>query len=193
MATRSLNQTMLIGNLTRDPELRYTPNGMAVCTFGLATNRVWTTQQGEKKEDVQFHRVVAWNRLAELCAQLLAKGRRVYVGGRLQYREWVGQDNVKRQTAEVVIDDMIILDSKGPVGQVGQTDTNEIPNVAEGGGVTEQGDDYSFMQDVGEELAEFEPVAGGAEDTKPVTKEPKKTPKSEKPKKEEAPEEEMPF
>lgn len=115
MASRCLNKVSLIGNLTRDPELRYTPAGVAVCSFGLATNRSWVTQQGEKKEDAQFHRIVAWNKLAELCSQLLAKGRKVFVEGRIQYREWVDQENNKKQVAEIVIDDMIILDSRGSV------------------------------------------------------------------------------
>ena len=110
---RSLNKAELIGNLTRDPELRYTPQGTAVCTFGLATNRQWTTDGGEKKEDVEFHRIVAWNKLAELCAQLLTKGRKVYVEGRLQTRRWTGQDGNERTTTEIVISDMIILDSRG--------------------------------------------------------------------------------
>jgi single-strand DNA-binding protein len=106
---------MLIGNLTRDPELRYTPAGMAVSSFGMATNRVWVTKQGERKEDAQFHRIVAWNKLAELCAQLLNKGRRIYVEGRIQYREIVDAENNKKQIAEIVIDDMILLDNKmGP-------------------------------------------------------------------------------
>jgi single-strand DNA-binding protein len=104
---------MLIGNLTRDPELRYTPAGMAVVSFGLATNRVWITKQGEKKEDAQFHRIVAWNKLAELCSQLLSKGRRVYVEGRIQYREIVDTTNVRKQVSEIVIEDMIVLDNKG--------------------------------------------------------------------------------
>jgi single-strand DNA-binding protein len=112
---RSLNKVELIGNLTRDPELRYTPAGTAVCTFGLATNRQWTTESGEKKEDAEFHRIVAWNKLAELCAQLLTKGRKVYVEGRLQSRRWTGQDQVERTTTEIVINDMIILDSRGAV------------------------------------------------------------------------------
>ncbi len=112
MSARSLNKVILIGNLTRDPELRYTPNGTAVCTFGLATNRGWTTESGEKKEETEFHRVVSWNKLAELCNQLLAKGRKVYVEGRLQTRSWQGQDGQQRTTTEIVIEDMIILDSK---------------------------------------------------------------------------------
>jgi len=109
---RSLNKAVLIGNLTRDPELRYTPQGSAVCTFGLATNRQWTTESGEKKEDVEFHRIVAWNKLAELCAQLLTKGRKTYVEGRLQTRNWETQDGAQRTTTEIVISEMIILDSK---------------------------------------------------------------------------------
>lgn len=124
---RSLNKVTLIGNLTRDPELRYTPQGTAVCTFGLATNRQWTTESGEKKEDVEFHRVVAWNKLAEICAQLLAKGRKTYVEGRLQTRSWTGDDNVKRYQTEVVISEMILLDSRG--GSAGADDDNfEIPD-----------------------------------------------------------------
>lgn len=110
---RSLNKVSLIGNLTRDPELRYTPQGTAVCTFGLATNRQWTTESGAKKEDAEFHRIVSWNKLAELCAQLLSKGRKVYVEGRLQTRTWTGKDEVQRTTTEIVINEMIILDSRG--------------------------------------------------------------------------------
>lgn len=113
MPSRCLNRVMLIGNLTRDPELRYTPAGMAVASFGLATNRVWITKQGERKEDAQFHRIVAWNKLAELCSQLLSKGRRIYVDGRIQYRDFTDQDNNKKQITEIIIDDMIILDNKG--------------------------------------------------------------------------------
>lgn len=116
---RSLNKVILIGNLTRDPELRYTPQGTAVCTFGLATNRQWTTESGEKKEDAEFHRLVAWNKLAEICSQLLKKGRKVYVEGRLQTRSWTGTDGAQRSTTEVVITDMILLDSRRE-GEVGE-------------------------------------------------------------------------
>lgn len=112
MATRSLNKVLLIGNLTRDPEMRYTPSGTAVCTFGIATNRSWVTDQGEKKEETEFHRIVAWNKLAELCSQLLFKGRRVYVEGRLQTRQWQAQDGSQRVATEIVIEDMLVLDSK---------------------------------------------------------------------------------
>ncbi len=109
---RSLNRVQLIGNLTRDPELRYTPQGTGVCTFGLATNRSWTTDNGDKKDEAEYHKIVAWNKLGELCSQLLSKGRKVYVEGRLATRSWTGQDGVQKTTTEIVIDDMIILDSR---------------------------------------------------------------------------------
>ena len=115
MSSRSLNKVELIGNLTRDPELRYTPTGAAVCTIGLATNRYWTTESGEKKEETEFHRVVAWNKLAELCSQLLVKGRKIYVEGRLRTNTWQTADGQPRSTTEIVIEDMIILDSRRPV------------------------------------------------------------------------------
>ncbi|MBI2330270.1 single-stranded DNA-binding protein [Candidatus Daviesbacteria bacterium] len=111
MASRSWNRVELIGNLTRDPELRYTPNGAAVATFGMATNRTYVTE-GERKEEVDFHKLVAWNKLAELCNQLLKKGMRVFISGRLQTRSWEAQDGTQRQTTEIVVEDMIILTPK---------------------------------------------------------------------------------
>jgi len=92
--------------------LRYTPSGAAVCSFGLATNRVYVASDGTKKEEAEFIRIVSWNKLAELCSQLLSKGRKVYVEGRLQTRSWETPDGITKQTTEVVIDDMRILDSK---------------------------------------------------------------------------------
>lgn len=106
---------MLIGNLTRDPELRYTPQGTAVCSFGIATNRSWNTDSGEKREETEFHRIVAWNKLAELCSQLCTKGRKVFVEGRLSTRSWTAQDGAQRTVTEIVIEDMILLDSRRPV------------------------------------------------------------------------------
>jgi single-strand DNA-binding protein len=111
---RSLNRVQLIGNLTRDPELRYTPSGTAVCSFSIATNRNWTTDTGEKKEEVEFHRIVAWNKLAELCSQFLTKGRKVFVEGRLTTRSWTAQDGTQKQTTEIIINDMILLDNRRP-------------------------------------------------------------------------------
>jgi single-strand DNA-binding protein len=112
MSSRSLNKVLLIGNLTRDPELRYTPQGTPVCTFGLATNRSWQPTNGERQEETEFHRIVAWNKLAELCSELLFKGRKVFVEGRLQTRNWTDAQGQERTTVEIVIDNMIVLDSK---------------------------------------------------------------------------------
>lgn len=107
MAARSLNKVELIGNLTRDPELRYTPSGTAVCTFGIATNREWTDSSGQHKEEAEFHNIVAWAKLAEICDQILHKGRKTYVEGRISTREWEGKDGQNRKTMEIVIDEMI--------------------------------------------------------------------------------------
>ncbi len=116
MAARSWNRIEIMGNLTRDPELRYTPNGAAVCTFSVATNRTFT-QNGETREEVDFHRCVAWNKLAELCNQLLKKGNKVFISGRLQYREWEDQEQKKRRDAEIVVEDMILINSPSGAGR----------------------------------------------------------------------------
>lgn|SRR3989338_6107120 len=114
----SLNRATLLGNLTRDPELRQIPSGQKVCTFGLATNRAWTDPQGKKQEATEFHHVVAWGKLAEICGQYLTKGKKVYIEGRLQTREWDGQDGVKRFRTEVVTENLIMLDRAGSGGGV---------------------------------------------------------------------------
>lgn len=123
---KSLNKVQLIGNLTRDPELKYTPSGTAVCTFTIATNRQWTTDQGEKKDEADFHRIVSWAKLAEICGQLLKKGRKTYVEGRLQTRSWQDQSGVTKYMTEVVISDMILLDSKGAVGSETAVDFDDF-------------------------------------------------------------------
>jgi single-strand DNA-binding protein len=123
MASRSLNRVQLIGNLTRDPELRYTPQGTAVCSFGVATNRSWQTDSGDRQERAEFHRIVAWNRLAEICAQFLSTGRKVYIEGRLQTRKWQTQEGQPRQTTEIVANEMIILDRRGD--DQGDTDSDD--------------------------------------------------------------------
>ena len=106
-----LNKVMIIGRLTRDPELRTTPNGAAVCQLSVATNFVYTSQQsGQKVEQVEYHNVVVWRKLAEIANQYLKKGQRVYLEGRLQTRSWEGQDGQKRYKTEVVADNMIMLD-----------------------------------------------------------------------------------
>jgi single-strand DNA-binding protein len=112
----SLNKVMLIGNVGRDPELRYLASGEAVTTFSVATNRRWTGQDGAPREETEWHQVVAWRKLAEQCAEYLGKGRHVYVEGRLQTRSWddpaTGQ---KRSRTEVVADRMLLLDPR-PAG-----------------------------------------------------------------------------
>lgn len=117
MASRSWNRIELIGNLTRDPELRFIPSGTAVASFGLATNRTYMSD-GERKEDVDFHKIVAWGKLADLCNQLLKKGAKVFISGRLQYREWQGQDGVKRRDAEIVLEDMVLITPKSSTSSV---------------------------------------------------------------------------
>lgn len=116
MAARSLNKVLLIGNLTRDPEIRYTGSGVPVATFGMATNKSWKDSEGETKELAEFHNIVAWNKLAEICQQLLAVGMKVYIEGSLNTRSWEGDDGVKRYKTEIRVDEMILLDSKGKQG-----------------------------------------------------------------------------
>ncbi len=126
MASRSLNRVILIGNLTRDPELKYTPNGTAVCTFGVATNRSWTTADGTVKEDVQYHRIVAWQKLAELCGKLLSKGKKVYLEGRLTYRTFTGKDGQERSITEIVLDDFIVFgDGRKTIGLANDEEKEE--------------------------------------------------------------------
>lgn len=109
----SLNRAQIVGNLTRDPEMRYTPNGQAVCSFGVATNRRWKDAQGNLQEATEFHNVVAWRKLAEIVTQILHKGSKVYIEGRLQTRSWEGQDGLKRQRTEIIAENFIALTPKG--------------------------------------------------------------------------------
>ncbi len=143
MSSRSLNKVMLIGNLTRDPEVRYTPQGTAVATFGMATNRSWSSGEGgERQEDVQFHRIVAWSKLAEIVGQLLFKGRKVYIEGRLQTRKFTGQDGQQREITEIVAENMMILDNRTRDGQpAGNGD--DFVGVDDSATATSSGDDQS--------------------------------------------------
>jgi single-strand DNA-binding protein len=115
----SLNKAMLIGNLTRDPEMRQTTSGQNVTSFSLATNRNWKDASGQKQEQVEYHNVVAWGKLAEICGQYLQKGKKVYIDGRLQTRDWEGKDGVRRYRTEVVADNMIMLSRGGDAGAAG--------------------------------------------------------------------------
>lgn len=112
-----LNKVMIIGNMTRDPETRTTSGGQTVCTFSLATNLRWTDAAGQKQVRPEYHNIVAWRKLADLCGQYLTRGRKVYIEGRLQTREWTGQDGILRRRTEIVADQMIILDSRPAVSQ----------------------------------------------------------------------------
>ncbi len=109
----NLNKAMIIGNVTRDPEVRTTPNGTSVTSFSVATNFVWTDANGEKQERAEFHNIVAWRKLAEICGQYLHKGSKIYIEGRLQTRSWDDQSGNKKYITEIVAENMIMLDSKG--------------------------------------------------------------------------------
>lgn len=109
----SLNKAQIIGNVTRDPEVRQIPSGQMVCTIGVATNRVWNNPQGEKQEQTEFHNVVCWGRLAEIAGQYLKKGTKVYFEGRLQTRTWDDDSGKKNYRTEIVGENMIILTPKG--------------------------------------------------------------------------------
>lgn len=109
----SLNRAQIIGNLTRDPEVRQIPGGQNVATFSVATNFSWTDSSGQRQDKAEFHNVVAWRKLAEICGQYLRKGSKVYIEGRIQTRDWEGEDGIKRYRTEIIADNMIMLDRKG--------------------------------------------------------------------------------
>jgi single-strand DNA-binding protein len=117
----NLNKAMLIGNVTRDPETRNTPSGQNVASFSVATNFVWTDQSGQQQKKVEFHNIIAWRKLADICAKYLHKGSKVFVEGRLQTSDWTGQDGVKRYRTEIILENMIMLDSKGSTPFSGPT------------------------------------------------------------------------
>ncbi|MBU0619966.1 MAG: single-stranded DNA-binding protein [Patescibacteria group bacterium] len=130
----NLNKAMIIGNLTRDPEVKTIPSGQTVASFGVATNFVWTDQSGQRQERVEFHNIVAWKKLAEICGQYLHKGRKVYIEGRMQTRNWVDQNEVKHYRTEIVADNMIILDRPSDRANTG----NSAGNNFAGAGQTNQ-------------------------------------------------------
>jgi single-strand DNA-binding protein len=160
----SLNRAQIIGNVTRDPEMRYTPNGQAVCSFGVATNRRWRDKDGNNQEQTEFHNVVCWQKVAEIISQYVKKGNRIYIEGRLQTRQWEGQDGTKRNRTEIVMEDFVFLTPKG----TGRTES-------------------SAPTDAGEGVEEF-PSSAKATEGKPVKDEKpskKEVKKEEKPAKEE--------
>jgi single-strand DNA-binding protein len=134
---KSFNQAIIMGNLTRDPELRSTPGGQQVASFAVATNRSWMDQSGERKEAVEYHEVVAWGKLGELAAQYLAKGRKVMVVGRLQTQSWE-KDGVKRQRTEIVASDVNFLDGPGGTGGGAGAGAGENRGATHSGGAQNQ-------------------------------------------------------
>jgi single-strand DNA-binding protein len=124
--SRGLNKVMIIGNLGRDPEMRYTPSGKPVTTFSVATSRSWNTSEGEKREETEWFNVVAWSSLAEICKQYLSKGQQVYIEGRLQTRHWDDQEGNKHTSVEIVANEMIILSERRETGDASaESDANE--------------------------------------------------------------------
>lgn len=111
-----LNRATLIGRLTRDPELKSLPSGKSVATFAVATGRTWTDAQGQKQSQSEFHNIVMWGKLAEIANQYLRKGKQVFIEGRLQTRDWTGQDGVKKYRTEIVADNLIMLGSPTGAG-----------------------------------------------------------------------------
>ncbi|MDE3074660.1 MAG: single-stranded DNA-binding protein [Chloroflexota bacterium] len=129
---RGLNRCMIIGNVGRDPEMRYTPNGNAVTTFSVAVSRVWSPREGgEQREETDWFRVTAWSKLAETCNQYLTKGQRVYIEGRVSASAWTGQDGQARASLELTANDMIMLSPKGEMAAAGARDDGfDGPDVA---------------------------------------------------------------
>lgn len=123
-----LNRATLIGRVTRDPEMRTTPSGQSVTTLSVATNRAWTDNAGVKQERSEFHNCVLWGKLAEIASQYVTKGRRVYIEGRIETRDWTGQDGVKRYRTEIVAENMIMLDGAKGAGSTGPVSTNGSPS-----------------------------------------------------------------
>jgi single-strand DNA-binding protein len=113
MAGGGVNKVILIGNLGRDPEVRFTPSGQAVANFTIATNDSWTDKQGQKQERTEWHRIVVWGKLAEICGEYLSKGRQAYVEGRLQTREWTDKEGKKNYTTEIVAQTVQFLGGRG--------------------------------------------------------------------------------
>jgi single-strand DNA-binding protein len=182
---RSINKVIIIGNLTRDPEMRQTPNGQNVTTFGIATNREWMTREGEKKNSAEFHECVAWARLAEICADYLKKGNLIYIEGYLKTRSWETPEGVKKFKTEIVVQDMIMLEKrKSNEGEEYVPDNNkaDLPE-------TEASAEASNSSEQSEIESPIEPKENQPEKEEKSTKASKAKAKKEKPK-EEAPKEE---
>jgi single-strand DNA-binding protein len=143
----SLNKAMLIGNLGRDPEVRYTADGRAMVNFTLATKEEWKDKEtGEKKDRTEWHRVVVYGKLGEICGQYLSKGRQVYIEGRIQTREWEDKDGNKRTTTEIIANNMVMLGSRGD-GPVSRPSTGKAGNGQEHEFAANSGPSYADQPD----------------------------------------------
>jgi len=151
----SLNKAQIIGNLTRDPEVRQTPAGQSVASFGVATNFTWNDSSGQKQEKVEFHNVVAWGKLAEICGTYLKKGQKIYIEGRLQTRDWEGEDGVKRYRTEIVAENMIMLSPKGQSGDSGFAASSGM------------GANMGSSNNMGSEPSPVEPVMSQSQEKRP--------------------------
>ena len=147
----TLNKVMIIGNVGTEPEMRFTPNGNPVTSFRVATNRVYTTPEGERKQETEWFTVVAWNRLAENCNQFLTKGQRVYAEGRLHTRTWEGQDGQRRSRAEIVANRVLFLDRQAlaplPGEGAEEVGAGEVGAGEVGAGELEPGEDLPFSDE----------------------------------------------
>jgi single-strand DNA-binding protein len=142
MASRGLNKMMIIGNLGQDPEIRYTQNSVAIANLSIATSETWKDKQtGEQREQTEWHRCVAYRRLAEIAGEYLKKGSKVYVEGRLQTRKWTDQNNVERYTTEIVINELQMLD--------GRNNSNQGGGQPQGGGYPQGGQQQRPQQSQG--------------------------------------------
>lgn len=143
---RSVNKVILIGNITRDPEIKKTTSGQSIVTFGLATNREWVTSKSEKQSLAEYHNIVAWGKLAEICDQYLKKGKLIYVEGYLKTRSWDSPEGAKIFKTEVVIYDMIMLEKRPKVEE------NDFENLGDSSDldefISEGGDVFEPMSDV---------------------------------------------
>ncbi|EKD63351.1 MAG: hypothetical protein ACD_51C00283G0004 [uncultured bacterium] len=128
---RSVNKVILIGNVTRDPQVRQTENGQAVCTFGLATNRRWITSSNEQHSMAEFHELVAWSRLAEICEKYVRKGKLLYIEGYLKTRNWTTPEGVKKFKTEIIVQDLIMLEKRMKDGEEDYVPSEENAVISE--------------------------------------------------------------
>lgn len=125
----SVNKVILVGRLGRDPEVKYTPGGVAVCKFSVATDEQWKDKDGQRQTRTEWHHIVAWNKLAEICGQYLTKGKQVYLEGQIRSREWE-KDGIKRTSFEIIAQQMTMLGSKGDGGRPADTPNASAPAAA---------------------------------------------------------------